>query len=127
MKLIGRHKQNSNIGFSFSKITGKTREVAERSRGFFLYSKVISCFLVLAFGLLLTRIYFSNQLAVSGGFVSVNSQRVEKLSKENYQLENKLSELSSLSYINSQAEKMGMVKVSKVEVLKTVSGVALKP
>ncbi len=127
MKLIGRQKKNSNIGISFSKITGKTKEVAERSRGFFLYSKVISILLILSFGLLLTRIYFSNQLAVSGGFVSVNSQRIEKLNKENYQLENKLSELSSLSYINSQAEKMGMVKISKVEILKTVSGVALKP
>ena len=127
MKLIRRQNKNLNSGFSLSKITGKTKEVAERSRGFFLYSKVISLLLIIGFGLLLTRVYFSNQLAVSGGFVSVNAQRLDKLNKENYQLENKLSELSSLSFVNSQAERMGLVKVSKIEVLKTDFGVALKP
>lgn len=116
-----------NNPFSFSRIGGKTIEVAGKSKGFFLYQKLLSLLLVLVFGLLLTRIYFSNQLAVSGGFVSVNSQRIEQLRKENYQLENKISELSALNYVNSQAEKLGLVKISKIEILKTDTGVALKP
>lgn len=125
MKLIRRQNKNTS-GFSLSSISGKTKDVALASRGFFLYPKLVTFLLIITFSLLLTRVYFSNQLAVSGGFVSVNASRVEALNKENYQLENKLSEISSLNYISAQTERLGLVKVTKVEVLSGASGVALK-
>ena len=125
MKLIGRQNKNTN-GFSFSRISGKTKDVARASKGFFLYPRLISFLLIATFSLLVARVYFSNQLAVSGGFVSVNSTRAEELNKENYQLENQISAVSSLNYISSQTERLGLVKVTKVEVLSGASGVALK-
>ncbi len=126
MKLIGSRNKKTHSSLSFSKIGGKTKEVAKRSSSFFLYPKLIAFLLVTMFTFLLVRVYFSNQLAVSGGFVSVNSSRVETLKKENYQLENKISQMSSLSYVDSQAARLGLIKITKIEVLKGDLGVALK-
>lgn len=123
MKLT-KKEQNINY-FSFSAIGGKTKQVASASRSFILYPKFILFLLIITFIFLLLRVYFSNQLAVSGGFVSINSSRITQLTKENYNLENKLSQLSSLGYIESQTERLGMVKIAKVEVLKGSGGVAL--
>lgn len=125
MKLIRKNK-NTASSLSFSGISGKTREVARVSSSYLLYPKLITFLLVITFALLVVRVYFSNQLAVSGGFVSVNEDQIATLNKENYQLENNLSQLSSLSYIESKAVELGMVKVAKIEVLKSGSGVALK-
>ncbi len=124
MKLIRR--QNKNTGrFSFSRISGKTKDVARASKGFFLYRKIITVLLVVTFSLLVVRVYFSNQLAVSGSFVSAYSSQVDALNKENYQLENQISQVSSLNYISSQTDRLGLVKISKVEVLSGNTGVAL--
>jgi len=124
MKLIGKQNKYNN-GFSFSRISGKTKDVAKASSSFLLYPKLISFLLLLTLSLLITRIYFSNQLAISGGLVSVNASRAEDISKENYQLENKISQVSSLNYVDSQSERLGLVKITKVEVLNVPSGVAL--
>lgn len=122
---LTRNQQNNRSAFSFSKFGGKTKQVASVSRSFFLYQKLLVFLLVVTFTLLLVRVYFSNQLAVSGGFVSVNSSRVAQITKENYDLENKISQLSSLNYIESQTGRLGMIKIAKVEVIKGTSGVAL--
>lgn len=122
MNLI-KNKQNSHFGLA--QIGGRTRHVAEVSSSFFVYKKTIVFLLIVTLGLLVARIYFSNQLAVSGGFVSVNASRIETLEKENYKLENHLSQLSSLSYIEKKAPELGLKKISKIEVLRTDSGVAL--
>ncbi len=126
MKLTREKNKKSASSLSFSGIGGKTREVARASSSYLLYPKLITFLLVSAFALLVVRVYFSNQLAVSGGFVSVSEGKIASLTKENYQLENKLSQLSSLSYIEAKASQLGMIRVSKMEVLKNGSGVALK-
>lgn len=124
MKLI-RRQNKSTSGFSFSRISGKTKDVARASKGFFLYRKVIIFLLIVTFSLLITRVYFSNQLAVSGGFVSANATQVDEINKDNYQLENQISQVSSLNYISSQTERLGLVKITKVEVMTSGTGVAL--
>lgn len=125
MKIIKRKDKKSVHVLSFSGIGTKTKEVAKLSSSFLLYPKLIAFLFATFFVLLVARVYFSNQLAVSGGLVSINEDKLSQLSKENYEIENRLSELSSLSYIESKAVQLGMVKVTKMEVLKNGS-VALK-
>lgn len=123
MRLI-QEKQN-NKAFSFSTIGGKGKQLASASGSFLIYPKLIVFLLVLTLALLLVRVYVSNQLAVSGGFVSLSSSKVDDLTSENYKLENKLSQISSLSYVEAQTARLGLVKIADVEVLKGSGGVAL--
>jgi len=121
MKLIRKQKNSS----SHSGFGSKTKQVASISRNLLVYPKLLLFLLLVTVGLLVLKVYFSNQLAVSGGFVSINSSKVGQLTNENYDLENKLSQISSLSYIESQTKRLGMVKIVKIEVLKGSGGVAL--
>lgn len=102
------------------------KNVADRSKNFFVYQKVILGLGLLAIGLLTLKIYFSNQLAVSGAAVNYSERKAITLEKENYELENEISLKSTLGYIENKAKEMGLVKVTKVEALKPISPVALK-
>lgn len=102
------------------------KNVADRSRNFLVYQKVIFCLGLITLGLLTIHIYFSNQLAVSGAAVNYSERKAQVLEKENYQLENEISLKSTLGYIENKAKDMGLVKVTKVESLKPISPVAIK-
>ena len=101
------------------------QNVASRTQSFFVYPKLITALLLLTIGLLTARIYFSNQLAISGERVSLSERKIEDLKQENASLENQLSQKSSLGFIESKASEIGMVKQGKVEVVKLGSPVAL--
>ncbi len=102
------------------------KNVANRSKNFFVYQKIIFSLGLLTLGLLTVQIYFSNQLAVSGAAVNYSERKAIELEKENYQLENEISLRSTLGYLESKAKEMGLVKITKVETLKPISPVALK-
>lgn len=102
------------------------RAVATKSSSFLVYPKLVVLFAILTFVLLLSRIYFSNQLAVSGARISYAENKASQLVKENYELENQIGTKSSLSYIEAKAKETGMVKIDKVEVLRQTQPVALK-
>jgi hypothetical protein len=101
------------------------KKVASRTQGFFAYPKLVTALFLLTVALLTTRIYFSNQLAISGERVSIHERKIEELKEENAQLENQLSQKSSLSYIESKANEIGLIKTGKVELIKVGSPVAL--
>ncbi len=100
------------------------KSVADRSAGFFYYPKLMGLLLVLTLALLVTKVYFSNQLAVLGAKVSFTNSQLADLTAEKFNLENELSAKSSLSYIDAKAQEMGLVKITKVEVLKGQPNVA---
>lgn len=102
------------------------KNVASASANFFVYQKVVFGLALLTLGLLVLKIYFSNQLAISGAAVNYSERKAEALEKENYELENQISLKSTLGYIENKAKEMGLVKVSKVESLKPISPVAIK-
>ncbi len=101
------------------------KDVAHKTQGFFLYPKLITFLLILTLGLLTARIYFSNQLAISGARVSYFENKIGEYKQENALLENELSEKSSLSYIDSRAGQLGLVKLPKIQIVKPAVPVAL--
>ena len=101
------------------------QNVASRTQSFFVYPRLVTMLLLLTIGLLTARIYFSNQLAISGERVSLSERKIEVLKEENASLENQLSQKSSLGFIESKASEIGMVKQGKVEVVRLCSSVAL--
>lgn len=111
--------------FSFSNLSKKTKNVTDKGKHFFLYPKIITFLMLVTLGLITVRIYYSNQLALSGAKVSYIQNKVVELKKENADLENVISQKSSLSFIETKAQELGMVKVNKVEVIKPIAPVAL--
>lgn len=101
------------------------QKVASRTQSFFVYPKLVTALFLLTIGLLTLRIYFSNQLAISGERVSLSERKIEDWEEENALLENQLSQKSSLGYIEAKATEIGLVKQVKVEVVKLGSPVAL--
>lgn len=101
------------------------QNVAVRTQSFFIYPKLVTALFLLTIGLLTCRIYFSNQLAISGERVSLSERKIEDLKEANALLENQLSQKSSLGYIESKAAELGLVKQGKIEVVKLGSPVAL--
>lgn len=95
-----------------------------KTQSFFVYPKLVTFMLLLTLLLLLSRIYFSNQLAVSGVQVSYYETKASQLQQENYQIENEISKKTSMSYINTKAQEAGMVKVNKLEVIQPTTPVA---
>lgn len=107
-------------------IKGQTiKNVAVATQSFFVYPKLVTVLLVFTLGLLITRVYFSNQLAISGERVSLSERKIEDLKEENADLENQLSKKSSLSYIEGKASELGLIKQGKIELVKLSSPVAL--
>ena len=100
--------------------------VADRSRNFFLYQRIIVGLAIITLGLLVLKVYYSNQLAISGARINYSERKAVELVAENNDLENQISLKSSLAYVETRAIEMGLVKISKIEVLKPVSPVALK-
>jgi hypothetical protein len=101
------------------------KSVARLSTGFFYYQKVIALLALSVLILLVVRVYFSNQLAVSGSRVGYSNSKLADLKKEKSELENQLSQKSSLSYIESKAATLGFVKIGKIEVISGGGSVAL--
>lgn len=101
------------------------KNVALSTQSFFVYPKLVTALLLLTLGLLTARIYFSNQLAISGERVSLAERKMEDLKEENSLLENQLSQKSSLAYIESKALEIGLVKQGKLELVKLPAPVAL--
>lgn len=116
-----------HISSSFASLGNKTKVVVARSRGFFLYPKLVTLLILVTVGLITTRIYFSNQLAVSGERVSMLQNQANEIKQDNYQLENEISQKSSLSYIETKANEMGMIRTDRLEVVKPIVPVAFKP
>lgn len=101
------------------------QNVAIRTQSFFIYPKLVTALLLITFALLTARVYFSNQLAISGERVSLSERKIEDLKEENAMLENQLSQKSSLGYIESRANDLGLIKQGKIELVKVSSPVAL--
>lgn len=101
------------------------KNVAFATQSFFVYPKLVTALVILTVGLLTVRIYFSNQLAISGERVSLSERKIEDLKEENASLENQLSQKSSLGYIETKANEMGLVKQGTLELVKLGSPVAL--
>lgn len=87
-------------------------------------SKGIYVFFILTIGLLVAKIFVSNQLATTGATASADSERIRTLRAENQALQNEVSRLGSIAYISSQASHLGMKRVTKIEVLPSISSVA---
>jgi len=102
------------------------KNVANSSKNFLAYQRTIFGLFLLSIVLLTVKVYYSNQLAVSGAAVNYSERRAQQLEKENYQLENEISLKSSLVYIENKAKEAGLVKITKVETLKPISLVAIK-
>ncbi len=101
------------------------KNVAVATQSFFFYPKLVTALVILTVGLLTVRIYFSNQLAISGERVSLSERKIEDLKEENAMLENQLSQKSSLSYIETKANEIGLIKQGAIELVKIGSPVAL--
>ena len=100
------------------------KNVAVATQSFFVYPKLVTALVILTVGLLTARIYFSNQLAISGERVSLYERKMEDLKEENAALENQLSQKSSLGYIEAKASEIGLVKQGGIELVKLGSPVA---
>ena len=77
----------------------------------------ISLLILISASLLFSRVVFSNILATSGQRLSAASLKAKVLQEENQKLENKISELNSLSRLEKLAAKKGLVKTENVSVL----------
>ena len=96
-----------------AQIVGKKEQKNNSS----IYKTLLIMILVTFGALLLTRVTFSNILAVSGQRLTAASQEVEVLKEENQKLENEISKLGSLSRIEKMANKAGLVKAENIEIL----------
>lgn len=101
------------------------KNVASATQGFFVYPKIVTALVLITIGLLTARIYFSNQLAISGERVSLAERKIADLKEENSTLEIQLSQKSSLGYIEAKAAELGLVKQGNLELVKFASPVAL--
>ncbi len=86
--------------------------------------KATGCLVVL---LAVFNLIGSNLLATRGHEVEKLSVETLSLQKENTHLTNQISQLSSLSYIESQASLHGFQKINKPVVVTSSSPVALLP
>lgn len=118
-------KVNSTHLNSYSRHTTLSR-VATTSSGLVYYPKLIAVLILITFTSLVVRVYFSNELAVSGARVSFAVSQAEELAAKNYNLENEISSKAALNYIEAKATELGLVKINKVQVIKAVPSVALK-
>ena len=68
------------------------KTVAISTSSFFYFSKIIALLSLVALVLLVVRVYFSNQLAVSGSRVGYSESKLASFNKEKFDLENQLSQ-----------------------------------
>jgi len=92
-------------------------EKKEQKNNSSIYKTLLIMILVTFGALLLTRVIFSNILAVSGQRLTATSQVIEVLKEENQKIENEISKLGSLSRIEKMANKAGLVKAENIEIL----------
>jgi hypothetical protein len=102
------------------------KKVADNSTGLLAYRKLIFFLFLLTVGILTVKVYFSNQLAISGAAVNYSERKAQALASENHKLENQISSKSTLVYLENKAKEMGLVKVTKLESLQSLSPVAIK-
>ncbi len=93
------------------------KSIQDKQNKISFYKTLISVFVVIVFGLFITKIIFSNLLATSGQRLAAANQKITLLEEENDRLENEASKLNSLSFIEIFAKKEGFIKASNVEVL----------
>lgn len=96
-----------------AQIVGKN----EQKNNYSIYKTLLITILVTFGALLLTRVIFSNILAVSGQRLTAASQEIEVLREENQEIENEISRLGSLSRIEKMANKAGLIKAENIEIL----------
>ena len=82
-----------------------------------LFNHTISFLILILASLLFSRVVLSNILATSGQRLSAANLKAKALQEENQKLENKISELNSLSRVEKLAQKKGLVKTENVSVL----------
>lgn len=63
------------------------------------------------------QLYVSNRFVTEGEKIKQAQDQAKLVKSENLSLEDKIQELSSLSYLEKQAIDLGFVKVNKVEYL----------
>jgi len=89
------------------------------------FSPLVWILVVLVVGLLIAKIFISNQLATTGALANSHSSELGKLKAENRELSNEVSVLGSIQQISKKAVKIGLKSSPRVEVLRTKSTVAL--
>ena len=82
--------------------------------------------LAILISLFVAKIFFANQLATTGAVSSFHSNQLKQLKTENQKLQNEVSLLGSISTISERADKIGLKKSPKLEVLPGNSSVALR-
>lgn len=78
---------------------------------------LIFSFVILTIGLLFGQLLIANKLATDGESVSKKELMITRLAQENTDLENQIASLGSLSSLKDRAQSLGMIKVSKIEVI----------
>lgn len=76
--------------------------------------KLLVIITVVIFGLSLAQLVISHRLATSGEQVRLLEVKIEQLEKENNRLSAEINAVASLSRIAAEAEKMGLVKATRV-------------
>lgn len=73
--------------------------------------------LILIIALSLLQLYVSNRFVTEGEKIKAANDQIKELKMENLALEDRIQQLSSLSYLEEQARAMGFIKIDKVEYL----------
>jgi len=76
--------------------------------------------------LLVAKIFFANQLATTGAVSSAHSYQLKLLKSENQKLQNEVSLLGSIAQVSEKADKAGLKKSPKLEVLPKNTSIALR-
>lgn len=85
----------------------KTKVLKNNQRAFFLIVILVAVFF-------LARIFIANQLATSGKLVDELKEETNRLVRESSRLEEEIVELSSLSWVSSEAGRLGFKKATVV-------------
>ncbi|MDP2671577.1 MAG: hypothetical protein Q8P13_03950 [bacterium] len=103
----------------------ETQKLGKKENTFL--SKTVWFLAILVVGLLLAKIFVSNQLATTGGLASAYSTELQELKSENERLGNQVSSLGSVAKISKAAKKLGFVPIRQVQIYRSSSGLALLP
>lgn len=79
------------------------------------FKAVFSLIIAVNIGLVFLQLFFANNLATEGKTLKKVQVEAEKIKSENDKLKEQIVILSSLSKIEEEAVKLGMIKVSSLE------------
>jgi cell division protein FtsL len=95
----------------------KKNETPNIEKGNSKFKAICSVLIIAVIILAVSRVVLGNVLATSTERLVAANKQIDLLEEENTRVENQISSLTSISKIETEAKKIGLVKADNVEIL----------